>query len=75
MVFCDFASPLGSLWAPLDTSFVHLWAPLGSICNKVASGVPKQALLGVFWRPFGRVLHDIYRDLGCDLNIPSSGMP
>ena len=45
------------------------------IASKVASGMPKESLLSAFWDPFGRVWDDISEDLGCDLNIPSLGMP
>ena len=45
------------------------------ICSKVASGMPKESLLGAFWAPFGRAGDDIFEDLGCELNIPSLVTP
>ena len=45
------------------------------IGSKVASGMPKESLLSDFGAPFGRVWDEISEDLGCDLNIPSLGMP
>ena len=44
------------------------------ICSNVASGIPKESLLGALGAPFGRVWDDIWEDLDCDVNIPSLGM-
>ena len=53
VVFCDFGSHLGSLLAPFGPPFLGELATSFRIGEKVASGVPKEQLLGAFGHHLG----------------------
>jgi hypothetical protein len=75
VVSCDFGSHLGSLLAPFGPPFFGEFAGSFRVGVKVASGVPKEILLGGFGHHFGEILSDILEDLGHNLTTPFLAMP
>ena len=73
--FYDLGSPLGSLLAPFGPPFFGKFATRFRIGEKVASGVAKEALLGAFWSPFGRLFDGMSEDSGRNLTTPFLAMP
>ena len=74
-VFCDLGSPLGSLLAPFGPPFLGELAISFRIGEKVASGVPKESLLGAFGHHLGGFLVIFWRIQGRNLTVPFLAMP
>jgi len=61
--------------APFGPPFFGKLAIQFRIGEKVASGVAKEALLGAFWSPFGRLFDGMSEDSGRNVTTPFLAVP